>query len=39
MFYPTSSFKTEEELGLDYSCIAFKKIAEDSRNWDWDKPF
>lgn len=39
MFYPSSNFKTDEELGLDYSCIAFQKISEDSRNWDWDKSF
>ncbi len=38
-FYPTLDFKTERELGLDYRCIAFQKIAEDKRNWDWDKRF
>jgi len=39
IFYPSSNFKTDAELGLNYSCIAFQKIAEDSRNWDWDKTF
>ena len=39
LFYPTINFKTDEELGLDYSCIAFQKLEEDSRNWNWDKPF
>ena len=36
-FYPTIDFKTDVELGLNYSCIAFQKIAFDARNWDWDK--
>ena len=38
-FYPTADFSTGEQLQLNYSCIAFQKIAEDSRKWDWDKPF
>lgn len=38
-FYPTIDFSTDEKLGLDYSCIAFQKIEEDKRNWDWDKTF
>lgn len=37
--YPTINFKTDEELGLDYSCIAFKKAGEDNRSWNWDKTF
>jgi predicted O-methyltransferase YrrM len=27
------------ELGINCSCVAFKKIGEDSRNWDWYKSF
>ncbi|MBC7887146.1 MAG: class I SAM-dependent methyltransferase [Ferruginibacter sp.] len=37
--YPTINFKTDAELGLDYTCIAFQKEAGDSRSWDWDKTF
>ncbi len=36
--FPATDFSTDEKLGLDYSCIAFKKIAEDKREWNWDKP-
>lgn len=35
----TCNFKTNKELGLNYACLAFKKISEDKRNWDWDKAF
>ena len=34
--YPTVNFKTDSELNLNYHCIAFKKISEDQRNWDFD---
>jgi hypothetical protein len=37
--FQTSSFLSNEDLGLDYACIAFQKIANDSRNWDWDQRF
>jgi hypothetical protein len=37
--FPTSNFLTDSDLGLDYACIAFQKIANDSRNWDWDRRF
>lgn len=37
--YPTICVKTDEELGLDYNCIAFQKLGEDKRSWDWDKSF
>lgn len=37
--YPTLNIKTDAELGLNFSCIAFQKIAEDQRSWDWDKSF
>ncbi len=33
------SFKTNHQLGLDYNCIAFKKISEDKRDWSWDEPW
>lgn len=38
-FYSTLDFKTDAELCLDYRCIAFQKIAEDERKWDWDMKF
>lgn len=38
MFYPGINFKTDEQLGLNYACIAFQKKEEDKRNWDWDSP-
>ncbi len=38
-YMPNYSFKTTHQLGLDYRCIAFKKIAADTRRWDWVKPF
>jgi len=37
--YETIDLKTDKELGLNYSCIAFLKTGEDKRNWDWDKRF
>ncbi|MEO6719103.1 MAG: class I SAM-dependent methyltransferase [Ferruginibacter sp.] len=38
-FYPSYNFKTDGELGLNYSCVAFQKVSSDARQWDWDKPF
>ena len=35
----TVSFKTDEQLGLNYSCIAFQKTEEDKRSWNWDNAF
>ncbi|GAB1446016.1 hypothetical protein MASR2M41_17650 [Flammeovirgaceae bacterium] len=29
----------DEKLGINYKCIAFKKNAEDKRNWNWFKSF
>jgi predicted O-methyltransferase YrrM len=29
------NFKKAEELGVNYGCVAFKKIKEDDRHWDW----
>jgi len=37
--FPSLSFETDEKLGLNYHFIAFKKISEDNRNWDWNKVF
>ncbi len=37
-FYPTIDFKTDEELGLDYRCIAFQKTSHEERDWNWDRP-
>lgn len=35
-FYPDKNFEPVENQGLDYNCIAFKKVSKDKRNWDWD---
>jgi predicted O-methyltransferase YrrM len=37
--YPTIDFKSDVDLGLNFSCIAFQKISEDTRNWDWNSTF
>ncbi len=37
--FPSLSFETDESLGLDYHFIAFRKIANDQRNWNWNKMF
>ena len=39
ILYPTISFKSDRELVLDFNCIAFQKVTEDNRNWNWDKTF
>ncbi len=30
---------TDEELGVNAHCIAFEKLSEDNRNWDWFRDF
>ena len=30
---------SEEKLGTNAACIAFKKIGEDERPWDWTSDF
>lgn len=35
--YPTIDFHSDIELGLDYSCLAFQKINEDTRDWKYDR--
>lgn len=35
--YVGMDISTNSQLGLDYSCIAFKKKFEDKRAWDWDR--
>lgn len=30
---------TDKQLGVNYKCLAFLKTADDSRSWDWFKPF
>ena len=37
--FKTVSFKTDEQLGLNYSCIAFQKTEHDKRSWNWDSAF
>lgn len=36
--YEGIDFSTNAQLGLDFSCIAFIKHAEDKRKWNWDEP-
>lgn len=36
---PNYNFKRDDELGVNYHCIAFKKVKEDDRNWDWYQSF
>jgi predicted O-methyltransferase YrrM len=38
-FMPYYSFKISRKLGLNYRCIAFTKIKNDERQWNWEKPF
>lgn len=38
-FYPTLQLKTDKQLGLNFGCIAFQKISNDERNWDFDRSF
>ncbi len=33
------SLKTNAKAGLEYRCIAFRKIDRDRREWDWDTQF
>ena len=36
---PNYNFSSDEDLGLNYSCLAFKKIKEDDRYWNWHRSF
>jgi predicted O-methyltransferase YrrM len=36
---PNYNFKKDEDLGVNYNCIAFQKIKEDDRSWDWHQSF
>lgn len=36
-FYSGVNFKTDSELNINYRCIAFQKIGDDKRNWDFDR--
>jgi predicted O-methyltransferase YrrM len=31
--------KNDYELGINTRCVAFQKVSEDKRNWDWHQPF
>jgi predicted O-methyltransferase YrrM len=37
--FPNINFTKDETLGVNYHCIAFQKIKEDDRYWDWYKTF
>jgi predicted O-methyltransferase YrrM len=36
---PLNNFSSDEELGVNYGCIAFRKVKEDDRQWDWHANF
>jgi predicted O-methyltransferase YrrM len=38
ILYPDYNFRSDSKLGLNYSCLAFRKTSEDSRHWDWHAP-
>ncbi|MEP6596324.1 MAG: class I SAM-dependent methyltransferase [Ginsengibacter sp.] len=33
--FPGIDFKTDQQNGIDYHCIAFEKTSDDKRSWDW----
>ena len=37
--FANNLIETDEKLGVNYHCIAFRKVKEDDRNWDWFKDF
>jgi predicted O-methyltransferase YrrM len=37
--YPSYSFRTDRQLGINYYCLAFRKLSDDKRDWSWDAPF
>jgi predicted O-methyltransferase YrrM len=37
--FADSLLMSEEKMGINAQCVAFKKIAEDTRNWDWHSSF
>lgn len=37
--FPGLDFKTDQQNGIDYNCIAFIKTGNDKRNWDWNVDF
>jgi predicted O-methyltransferase YrrM len=36
---PNYNFSSDEQLGVNFSCLAFRKIKEDDRKWDWHSNF
>jgi hypothetical protein len=36
---PLYNFSTDERLRVNYNCIAFRKVKEDNRQWDWHANF
>jgi len=34
-FFSGEMLKLDEDLGVNAQCVAFRKIKEDDRNWDW----
>ena len=36
---PLNNFSSDKQLGVNYSCIAFRKIKDDDRQWDWHVNF
>ena len=39
IFFEGIDFKTDEQNKINFHCIAFKKISEDERSWDWAVDF
>jgi predicted O-methyltransferase YrrM len=37
--FPIQNFKSDKALNVNYHCIAFQKIKEDDRNWNWFEAF
>ncbi|HWZ21303.1 MAG TPA: class I SAM-dependent methyltransferase [Cytophagaceae bacterium] len=37
--FPNYNFTKDEQLGVNFNCIAFRKIREDDRSWDWHTGF
>ena len=39
LFFKKFHLISDNDLGIDYQCLVFQKVSEDSRDWKWDKPF
>jgi predicted O-methyltransferase YrrM len=39
LFFKKFHLISDNDLGIDYQCLVFQKVAEDERDWMWDMPF